>query len=71
MHKKLMVETKTLGILNSINSNNLHCQYCKPNATKISLGVIDLSEQDSMFYVWIANLHIHGDLSLTCYSGNK
>ncbi len=41
----------TLGNLNTINFNKLHYRYYKSNATKNSIGAIELSKQSSMFYV--------------------
>jgi len=71
VHKKLMVKTQISGLLKFHQFQQLTLLRLQPSATRIFIGVIDMSKQDSMFYVWIVNWHIHGDLSLTCYSGNK
>jgi len=64
-------KNKTLGNLNTINSNKLHYQGYKLGDTKNSISNTKLAEQSSMFYVSIANCYTHGDCSLTCHNGNK
>jgi hypothetical protein len=46
-----MVKTQILGLLKFHEFQQLTLLRLQPSATRIFIGVIDMLEQDSMFYV--------------------